>query len=93
MIWDIEAIRSIGLPDHQQKVTFFVVSSMLALQLIEENIAKRRESKAPTVETIHAIDYSRRIELFDTAYKVFAVPMEVRHVAVAYDSSYCFGRL
>ena len=80
MIWDIEAIRPIGLPDHQQKVTFFVVSSTLALQLIEENIAKRRESQAPTVETIHAIDNSRMLELFETACKVFAEPMEVRHV-------------
>ena len=30
MILDVEEIRSIGLPDHQQKVTRFVVSSMLA---------------------------------------------------------------
>ena len=29
---------------------------------------------------MHAIDYSRRLELFETACKVFAVPMEVRHV-------------
>ena len=28
----------------------------------------------------HSIDYSRRLELFETACKVFAVPMEVGHV-------------
>ena len=39
-----------------------------------------RKSKAPTVEAIHAIDYSRRLELFETEFKVFAVPIEVRHV-------------
>ena len=43
-------------------------------------MAKYRESKAPTAEPIHAIDYSRRFELFETACKVFAIPMEVRHV-------------
>ena len=39
---------------------------------------KNRESKAPTVEAIHAIDYNRRLELFETACKVFAVLMEVK---------------
>ena len=80
LIWYIEEIRSVGLPDHQQKVTLFVMSSMLVLRWIEENIMKYRASKAPTVEAIHAIDYSRRPELFETACKKFAVPMEVRHV-------------
>ena len=46
--------------DHQQKVTLFVVISMLALRWVEENITKYQESKTPTVESIHAIDYSRR---------------------------------
>ena len=80
LIWDVEEIRSLGLPDHQQKVTILVVSTMLALRWIEENIAKYRESKTPTAESIHAIDYSRRLELFETACKVFAIPMEVRHM-------------
>ena len=31
-------------------------------------------------ESIHAIDYSRRIELFETTCKSFAIPMEVRHL-------------
>ena len=56
------------------------MSSMLAPGWIEENIANYLESKAKTGEMIHAIDYSRRFELFETASKVFAVPMEVRHV-------------
>ena len=80
LVWDVEEIRSIGLPDHQQKVIILVVSTMLALRWIEENVAKYRESKAPTAESIHAIDYSRRLELFETVCKVFAIPMEVRHV-------------
>ena len=80
LIWDVEEIRSLGLPDHQQKVTILVVSMMLALRWIEENVAKYRESKTPTAESIYAIDYSRRLELFETACKVFAIPMEVRHV-------------
>ena len=32
LIWDVEEIRSIGLPDHQQKVNLFVVKLMLALR-------------------------------------------------------------
>ena len=80
LIWDVEEIRSLGLPDHQQKVTILVVSTMLALRWIEENVAKYWESKTPTAESIYAIDYSRRLELFETACKVFAIPMEVRHV-------------
>ena len=80
MIWDVEEIRSIGLPDHRQKVTLLVVSTMLALRWIEENVMKYRESKTPTAEQIYAIDYSRRLELFETACKVFAIPTEVRHV-------------
>ena len=32
------------------------------------------------VESIPAIDYSRRLELFETACKLSAIPMEVRHV-------------
>ena len=80
LIRDREEVRSIGLPNHQQKATLFVVSSMLALRWIQENVTKNRESRAPTVESIHAIDYSRRLELFEAACKVFAVPMEVRHV-------------
>ena len=79
-IWDIEEIRSRGLPDHLQKVTLLVVSSMLPLRWIEENIANYRKSKALTEETIQAIDYSRRLELIETACKVFAVPMEVRYM-------------
>ena len=80
LIWDVEEVRSIGLHDHRQKVTLLVVSSMLALRWMEENVTKYRESKAPTAESIHAIDYSRRLELFETACKVFTIPMEVRHV-------------
>ena len=80
LVWDVEEIRSIGLPDHQQKKTMLVVSTMLALRWIEENVTKNRESKTPTAESIYAIDYSRRIELFETACKVFAIPMKVRHV-------------
>ena len=80
LIWDVGEIWSIGLPDHQQKVHLFLVSSMLALRWIEEKVTKYRESRAPTVESIHAIDYSRRLELFKTACKVVAVPIEVRHV-------------
>ena len=52
----------------------------LALRWIEENVMKYRESKTPTAESIYAIDYNRRLELFETACKVFAIPMEVRHV-------------
>ena len=80
LIWDVEEIRTIGLPDHQQKVTLFEVISMMALQWMKENVTKYREPKKPTVESIHAIDYSRILELFEFACKVFAVPMEVRHV-------------
>ena len=56
LIWDVEEIRSLGLPEHQQKATILVVSTMLALRWMEENIAKYRESKTPTAESIHAID-------------------------------------
>ena len=80
LIWDVEEIRSLGLPDHQQKVTILVMSTMLALRWIEENVAKYRESKTPTAESIYATDYSRRLELFESACEVFAISMEVRHV-------------
>ena len=80
LVWDVEEIRSIGLPEHQQKVTILVVSTMLALRWIEENVTKYRESKTPTAESIYAIDYSRRLELFETVCKIFAIPMKVRHV-------------
>ena len=62
------------------KVTVLLVSTMLALRWIEENVTKYRESKISTAESINAIDYSRRLELFETACKVFAIPMEIRHV-------------
>ena len=48
----------------------------MALRWIEENVTESRESKTPTAESIHAHDYSRRLELFETACKVFAIPME-----------------
>ena len=80
LIWDVEEIRSVGLPAHQQTVTLFVVSSIVALPWIEENVTKYRDSTAPTAESLHAIDYNRRFELFETACKVFCIPMEVRHV-------------
>ena len=80
LIWDIEEIKSLGLPEHRQKVTILVVSTMLALRWMEENIAKYRESRTPTAESIHAIDYSKRLELFETACKVFAIPVEIRHI-------------
>ena len=57
----------------------FVLSSMLALRWIEEKVIKYRESRAPTMESIHAIDYSRMLDLFETVCKVFPVPKEVRH--------------
>ena len=56
-------------------MTLLVVSTLLALRWIEENVTKYRESKTPTAESIHAIDCSRRLELFETACKVFAIPM------------------
>ena len=43
-------------------------------------MTKHGESKAPKAESIHANDYSRRLELFENTCKVFAIPMEVRHV-------------
>ena len=36
-------------------------------------------SKAPTAQAIHASDYSRRLDLFETACRVFAIPMQVKH--------------
>ena len=81
LVWDVEEFRSIGLPDHRQKVNILVMSTMLALRWIEENVTKYRESKTPTAGSIYAIDFFiRRLELFETACKVFAIPMEVRHV-------------
>ena len=53
---------------------------MLALRWIEDNVVKYRESKALTMEAIPAIDYCRRLELYETACKVFAIPMEVKCV-------------
>ena len=52
LIWDKEEIRSIGLLDPKQKVTLLVISTMLALRWIEENVTKYRESKTPTAESI-----------------------------------------
>ena len=69
-----------SLTNHQQKATFFVVSSMLALRWIEERVTKNRESSAPTVESLNVIDYSRKLELFETTCKVFAVPMDMWHL-------------
>ena len=43
-------------------------------------MTKYGESKTPTTESIHVIDYSRRLGLFETACKVFAITMEVRNV-------------
>ena len=43
-------------------------------------MTKYRESSVPTEESIHAIDYNPRLELFKIACKVFSIPMEVRHV-------------
>ena len=80
LIWDVEEIRSVGSPNHQQEVTLFVVSSMLALQWIDENGTKYLESRAPTAESIHVIDYNRRLVLVESACKVLSTPMEVRHV-------------
>ena len=80
LVWDVEEIRSVGLPDHRQKVTLLVVSTMLALRRIEENVTKYRETKTPTAESIYAIDCSRRLELFETACKVFSITMKIRHV-------------
>ena len=39
---------------------------------------KNQYTKATIVESIHAIDYSRRLELFEAACKVFAIPMKKR---------------
>ena len=80
LVWDVEEIRTVGSHDHQQKLTILVVSTMLTLRWIEENVTKYRESKIPTAESIYATDYSRRLELFETVCKVFAMSMEVRHV-------------
>ena len=49
-------------------------------QWIEENVTKYRDSRAPTAESIHAVDYNRRLELFETVCKAFSIPMEVSHV-------------
>ena len=37
-------------------------------------------SRAPATESVHAIDHNRRLELFETAYKFFSLPMKVRDV-------------
>ena len=76
LVWDVEEIRSIKF----RSVTLLVVSTILALRWIEENVTKYRESKTPTADSRYAIDYSRILELFETACKVFAIPMKVRHV-------------
>ena len=80
LVWDVEKFRPIGLRDHRQKVTLLVVSTLLALRWIEDNVTKYPDSKTPTAQSIHAIDCSRRLDLFETASKVFAIPMEVRNV-------------
>ena len=42
-------------------------------------MTKYRVSRAPTAESKHAIDYNRRLGFFETACKVFSIPIEVRH--------------
>ena len=68
LICDVEAIRSIGLPDHHQNVTVFALSSMLALQWIKENVKKPR-IEITYEDSIHAIDFSRKLGLFATPCK------------------------
>ena len=71
----VEPLLDMGCGEHSVKRAtrpsaddhLFVVSLMLALRWIEENVTKYRESKTPTVESIHAIGYSRRLDLFETA--------------------------
>ena len=75
-----ENLRKIGSEQPNYNRGKVIKKTMLALRWIEENVTKYRESKTPTAESIHAIDYNRRLELFETACKVFAIPMEVRHV-------------
>ena len=70
LVWDTEEIRSIGLPDHRQKVTLLVVSTMLALRWIEENITKYREARTPTAESIYAKEYRQfQAEIGPEAFK------------------------
>ena len=80
LIWDIGEIWSERLPGHQQKVTLFVVGPKQALRWFKENVMKYRKLEAPTVDAIHGIKYSSRLELFESACKLFAVLMEVKRV-------------
>ena len=50
------------------------------LRWVEQKRDERDESKTLTGEAIHAIDYSRRLELFEMACEVFATPMELKRV-------------
>ena len=53
---------------------------MLAQRWNEENIIKDRRSKSATVEAMDTIDYTGRFELFETACKVFAIPLELLRI-------------
>ena len=60
--------------------SFSVVSSMLALRWIEENVIKYRESNMPTMEAAHAVDYGKRLELLEAACMVFAIPVKMLRI-------------
>ena len=62
-----KCVRLARMSHHSHRLLRKILSSMLALRWMEENVTKYQESRAPTTESIHAIDYSRRLELFETA--------------------------
>ena len=63
-------MKSFVLLDHEQQLIVLLVSSMMALRLVEESSLSYREDIATTIENIYTIDFSRNLELFETLVKL-----------------------
>ena len=76
LIFDVEKIKSIGLLDHEQNFTLFLVGFMLGSRRIESKVLNYRECKS----VIEEIVYSRRLELVETFCEALAIPVEVKRI-------------
>ena len=67
LVWDVEELYSMELPDQNQPVSILVVSAMLAVRWLETNAdTSEQETAVPTPEQLSNVKLNNNLDLFRT---------------------------
>ena len=69
LVWDVEELFSMALPDQSQHVSIVVVSAMIAVRWFQVNAG----TSVPTPKQLSNVKFNNSLDLFRTIWKVLRI--------------------